>query len=105
MLGIVCLQRFTIAMTIEAWGVALGTGALTFVGLLFLVRGFQSETAGTAATMRLLDVALLFAWDLALVDATATNFAIAGSVAIAAGPAAIIVRKLRSHWAAKRFGL
>lgn len=89
-------------MTVEAWSVALGTGALAFAGQVFLTRGLQFEPAGSASVMRLLDVALLFTWDLALLDTTPNAWSYAGAAVICAGVAFIPVRKLRGHWAIKR---
>jgi drug/metabolite transporter (DMT)-like permease len=95
-------QRFEIAPTLETWGMALGTGALAFTGLLFLARGLQFEPAGSAASVRLLDVALLFAWDLALLDVSPNAWSYAGAAAVCLGVALLPFRKLRGHWAIKR---
>lgn len=99
------MQKFSIEMTVAACTPVAGVGALFFLAQLFLTRGFQFETAGTAALVTLLSVAFVFLWDLALLGGAADPMRIAGAALVGVSSAAIAFRKVRSHWAARHIRL
>ncbi|KAF1331252.1 Drug/metabolite transporter, partial [Globisporangium splendens] len=96
-LSLLLVQRkFVIEMSLDVWLAVLGTGFLGFVGQLFLTRGFQLESAGTASVMRYLDVVFVFIWDITLLHERINEWSAVGAVIICGSAIAIAIRKMRS---------
>lgn len=82
-------------MSVDVWLAVLGTGFLGFVGQLFLTRGFQLESAGTASVMRYLDVVFVFIWDITLLHEQVNEWSAVGALIICGSAIAIAIRKMR----------
>ncbi|GMF26599.1 unnamed protein product [Phytophthora fragariaefolia] len=94
--------KFKAGLSLETWGAIVGTGTLAFAEQLFLTRGFQFDGAGVLAATRLLHVGCEFAWGVALLGTKPNPWSVSGAVATAAGVLFLALRRVHSHWAARR---
>ncbi|RLN90514.1 hypothetical protein BBJ28_00011566 [Nothophytophthora sp. Chile5] len=94
--------RFKVDLSLSTWAAILGTGALAFAEQLFLTRGFQFDGAGALAATRLLRVGCEFVWGVALLGTELNPWSASGAAATAAGVLFMALRRVHSHWAARR---
>ncbi|RLN96402.1 hypothetical protein BBJ28_00014467 [Nothophytophthora sp. Chile5] len=94
--------RFKVDLSLNTWAAILGTGALAFAEQLFLTRGFQFDGAGALAATRLLRVGCEFVWGVALLGTELNPWSAGGAAATAAGVLFMALRRVHSHWAARR---
>ncbi|KAE8896913.1 hypothetical protein PF005_g12390 [Phytophthora fragariae] len=94
--------KFKAGLSLETGGAILGTGALAFTEQLFLTRGFQFDGAGVLAATRLLHVGCEFAWGVTLLGTALNPWSASGAAATAAGVLFLALRRVHTHWAARR---
>jgi drug/metabolite transporter (DMT)-like permease len=75
------------------WLAVIGSGVTTFLGQLFLTRGFQLEKAGIASVMRYLDVVFVFIWDACLLREKINYWSVVGAAIICSSAIIIALRK------------
>ncbi|KAG1708993.1 hypothetical protein DVH05_022625 [Phytophthora capsici] len=94
--------KFKVDMSLETWGAIAGTGALAFAEQLFLTRGFQFDGAGVLAATRLLHVGFEFGWGIVLLGTALNPWSAGGAGATIAGVLLLALRRVHTHWAARR---
>ncbi|KUF91056.1 Phospholipid-transporting ATPase IB [Phytophthora nicotianae] len=94
--------KFKAGTSLETWGAIAGTGVLAFAEQLFLTRGFQFDGAGVLAATRLLHVGCEFAWGVILLGTALNPWSAGGAGATAAGVLFLALRRVHTHWAARR---
>ncbi|KAG7378743.1 hypothetical protein PHYPSEUDO_009719 [Phytophthora pseudosyringae] len=94
--------KFKVGASLGTWGAIAGTGALAFAEQLFLTRGFQFDGAGVLAATLLLHVGFEFAWSVILLGAALNPWSAGGAGATAAGVLFLGLRRVHTHWAARR---
>ncbi|KAL4158496.1 hypothetical protein PRNP1_004272 [Phytophthora ramorum] len=94
--------KFKTDLSLGTWSAILGTGALAFAEQLFLTRGFQFDGAGVLAATRLLHVGCEFAWGVILLGTALNPWSASGAAATAAGVLFLALRRVHTHWAARR---
>ncbi|KAG2531966.1 hypothetical protein BBO99_00002386 [Phytophthora kernoviae] len=90
-------QDFVVPSAFEEWRAIVGCGLFTFVGQMFLTKGFQLEKAGIASVMRYLDVVFVFIWDSTILHEHINHYSVVGAVIILTSAIAIAVRKMKHH--------
>ncbi|DAZ97082.1 TPA: hypothetical protein N0F65_001266 [Lagenidium giganteum] len=86
-------HRFVANMPISVWFAVIFSGVFTFLGQMFLTRGFQLEKAGIASVMRYFDVVCVFIWDALLLRETINVWSIVGALIICSSAIIIALRK------------
>lgn len=85
--------RFVVPTTPTLWFAVIGSGVFTFMGQMFLTRGFQLEKAGIASVMRYFDVVCVFIWDSVLLKEHINHWSIVGALIICSAAITIALRK------------
>ncbi|RLN43833.1 hypothetical protein BBJ28_00006080 [Nothophytophthora sp. Chile5] len=75
----------------------VGCGVFTFLGQMFLTKGFQLEKAGIASVMRYLDVVFVFIWDWTILGEHINHWSIVGALVILTCAVVIAVRKVKGR--------
>jgi drug/metabolite transporter (DMT)-like permease len=88
-------QHFVVPGTTMLWLALVGSGAFTFLGQLFLTKGFQIEKAGIASVMRYLDVVCVFIWDDVLLGEQINHWSVVGAAIICSCASIIALRKAK----------
>ncbi|KAG7394395.1 hypothetical protein PHYBOEH_005238 [Phytophthora boehmeriae] len=88
-------QDFVVPSSFEDWGAIVGCGLFTFVGQMFLTKGFQLEKAGIASVMRYLDVVFVFIWDSTILGEHINHYSIVGAAIILTSAIVIAIRKMK----------
>lgn len=70
-----------------------GSGFFSFVGQIFLTKGFQIEKAGIASVMRYFDVVFVVVMDIAILGERVNALSIVGAAIIMSGASLIVLRK------------
>ncbi|RLN26269.1 hypothetical protein BBJ28_00004539, partial [Nothophytophthora sp. Chile5] len=79
------------------WRAIVGCGVFTFLGQMFLTKGFQLEKAGIASVMRYLDVVFVFIWDWSILGEHINHWSIVGALVILTCAVVIAVRKMKGR--------
>ncbi|KAG1708726.1 hypothetical protein DVH05_022351 [Phytophthora capsici] len=90
-------KTFVIPSAFEEWRAIVGCGLFTFLGQMFLTKGFQLEKAGVASVMRYLDVVFVFIWDSVVLKERIDPWSIVGAVIIISSAAVIALRKMKDQ--------
>lgn len=88
-------QRFVVPVTLPLWCGVIGSGVFTFLGQMFLTKGFQLEKAGVASVMRYLDVVCVFVWDAVFVHERINHWSIVGAAVICVCAVGIALQKMK----------
>ncbi|KAG6623176.1 Drug/Metabolite Transporter (DMT) Superfamily [Phytophthora cinnamomi] len=70
-----------------------GSGFFSFIGQIFLTKGFQIEKAGIASVMRYFDVVFVVAMDIVVLGERVNALSIVGAAIIMGGASLIVLRK------------
>ncbi|GMF37623.1 unnamed protein product [Phytophthora fragariaefolia] len=70
-----------------------GSGFFSFIGQIFLTKGFQIEKAGIASVMRYFDVIFVVVMDIIVLGEQVNALSIVGAVIIMSGASLIVLRK------------
>ncbi|KAL4150903.1 hypothetical protein PRNP1_010298 [Phytophthora ramorum] len=73
-----------------------GSGFFSFVGQVFLTKGFQREKAGIASVMRYFDVVFVVIMDIAILGESVNGLSIVGATIIMTGASVIVLRRART---------
>ncbi|KAE9197464.1 hypothetical protein PF002_g22743 [Phytophthora fragariae] len=90
-------KTFVVPSGFAEWRAIVGCGLFTFLGQMFLTRGFQLEKAGIASVMRYFDVVFVFIWDSALLKERINHWSIVGAAMIVSSAVVIAVRKMKQR--------
>lgn len=88
-------RHFVIPTTSRLWIAVIGSGVFTFLGQMFLTKGFQREKAGIASVMRYLDVVCVFVWDDVLLGEKINYWSVVGALIICICASTIALRRVR----------
>ncbi|KAJ0406800.1 hypothetical protein ATCC90586_000853 [Pythium insidiosum] len=88
-------RRFVMPTTFQLWAAVISGGIFTFLGQLFLTKGFQLEKAGIASVMRYLDVVCVFLWDDVLLGEVINSWSVVGAGIIIVCASIIALRKAK----------
>ncbi|KAG7391240.1 hypothetical protein PHYPSEUDO_005601 [Phytophthora pseudosyringae] len=72
-----------------------GSGFFSFIGQVFMTKGFQLEKAGIASVMRYFDVVFVVAMDVLILGETVNVLSLLGAGIIMAGVSLIVLRRAR----------
>ncbi|KAL4125627.1 hypothetical protein PRIC2_009209 [Phytophthora ramorum] len=72
-----------------------GSGFFSFIGQIFMTKGFQQEKAGIASVMRYFDVVFVVAMDVSILGESVNILSLVGAAIIMAGVSMIVLRRAR----------
>ncbi|KAG6617428.1 Drug/Metabolite Transporter (DMT) Superfamily [Phytophthora cinnamomi] len=90
-------KTFVVPQAFDEWRAIVGCGLFTFLGQMFLTKGFQLEKAGIASVMRYFDVVFVFIWDSAILKERINHWSVVGAAIIVTSAAVIAVRKMKQR--------
>uniref|UniRef100_H3H5E2 EamA domain-containing protein n=1 Tax=Phytophthora ramorum TaxID=164328 RepID=H3H5E2_PHYRM len=70
-----------------------GSGFFSFIGQIFMTKGFQQEKAGIASVMRYFDVVFVVAMDVSILGESVNILSLVGAAIIMAGVSMIVLRR------------
>ncbi|CEG37827.1 drug metabolite transporter superfamily [Plasmopara halstedii] len=99
--SIVTLLVMKVSMTILLEPIFLfalfGSGFFSFIGQIFITKGFQLEQAGIASVMRYFDVVFVVAMDVLVLGEMVSLLSLLGAGIIMAGVSMIVLRRAREQ--------
>ncbi|RLN95803.1 hypothetical protein BBJ28_00011026, partial [Nothophytophthora sp. Chile5] len=75
-----------------------GSGFFSYVGQIFLTKGFQTEKAGIASVMRYFDVVFVMGIDAAVLGEHVNLYSVLGAAIIISGASMVVMRRARRQF-------